>query len=61
MINYLPSYDQWNLTFFSFQQEENVLMQQRLQMLEHSSAAMADDLLNKSKLIQHYCMEGKSG
>ncbi len=50
-----------NLIFFSFEQEENVLMQQRLQMLEHSSAAMADDLLNKSKLIQHYCMEGKSG
>jgi len=30
-------------------------------MLEHSSAAMAEDILTKSKLIQHYCMEGKSG
>jgi hypothetical protein len=30
-------------------------------MLEHSSAAMADDLLRKSKLIQHYCMDGKPG
>jgi hypothetical protein len=30
------------------------------QMLEHSSSAMAEDLINKSKLIQHYCMEGKA-
>ena len=30
-------------------------------MLEHSSGAMADDLLSKSKLIQYYCMEGKTG
>jgi hypothetical protein len=29
-------------------------------MLEHSSSAMAEDLINKSKLIQHYCMEGKA-
>ena len=26
-------------------------MQQKLQMLEHSSAAMADDLMKKSNLI----------
>ena len=26
-------------------------------MLEHSSAAMADELLKKSAIIQYYCME----
>ena len=40
-------------------QEEKWSMQQKLQMLEHSSAAMADDLMKKSNLITFYCMEGK--
>ena len=41
-------------------QEEKMTMEERLQMLEHSSAAMADDLLKKAALIQYYCMEGRS-
>ena len=35
--------------------------EQKLQMLEHSATAMADDLVKKSNLIQFYCMEGKQG
>lgn len=41
-------------------QEANSLLQQRVQMLEHSSGAMAEDLLRKSRIIQFYCMEGKA-
>ncbi len=36
--------------------------QERISMLEHSSAAMAKDLLHKADIIKHYCMAGgKSG
>lgn len=39
--------------------DEKSLLEQRLQMLENSAAAMADDLVKKSNIIQFYCMEGK--
>ena len=42
-------------------QEEKWSAEQKLQMLEHSATAMADDLMKKSNLIQFYCMEGKQG
>ena len=42
-------------------QEEKWSAEQKLQMLEHSATAMADDLVKKSNLIQFYCMEGKQG
>ena len=38
-------------------QEEKWAMEQRLSMLEASSSAMADDLVQKSDIILHYCME----
>lgn len=41
-------------------QEDKESLTQKVQMLEHSSAAMADDILRKSDLILHYCMEGKA-
>jgi len=42
-------------------QDEKINLQNQLQMLEQSSAAMADDLLKKSSLIQFYCMDSKAG
>ena len=48
-------------------QEEKWTMEQKLSMLEASSAAMADDLVLKSDIILHYCMDagkhrsGKNG
>ena len=41
-------------------QEEKVLTSEKLQMLENSASAMADDLVRKSNIIQFYCMDGKS-
>ena len=41
-------------------EEEKWSLQQKVQMLEISAAAMADDLVKKSNIIQFYCMEGKS-
>ena len=38
-------------------QEEKWTMEQKLSMLEASSAAMADDLVLKSDIILHYCMD----
>ena len=42
-------------------EEEKWSLTERLNMLEASSAGMADDLNEKSKLIRFYCMEGKQG
>ena len=39
-------------------QEEKWAMEQKLSMLEASSSAMAEDLMKKSDIILHYCMEG---
>ncbi len=33
--------------------------EEKIHMLEHSAAAMADELLRKSALIQFYCMDGR--
>ena len=38
-------------------QEEKWTIEQKLSMLEASSSAMADDLVRKSDIILHYCME----
>jgi len=43
-------------------QEDRLVMEEKIHMLEHSSAAMAEDLMRKTTLIQYYCMDGgKSG
>ena len=34
-------------------------MEEKLNHLEQSSGALADDLANKAALIQFYCMEGR--
>ena len=34
------------------------MQEERSRILEHSAAAMADELLKKTALIQYYCMEG---
>ena len=36
-------------------------MEEKLNHLEQSSGALADDLANKSALIQFCCMEGRHG
>ncbi|KAG7164206.1 GRIP1-associated protein 1-like [Homarus americanus] len=41
-------------------QQQKWQLEERITHLESSSAAMADDLLKKSAIIQHYCMELKS-
>ena len=38
-------------------QEDKWAMEQKLSILEASSSAMADDLVQKSDIILHYCME----
>jgi len=38
-------------------QEGRLTLEERVHMLEHSAAAMADELLKKSAIIQYYCME----
>ena len=38
-------------------QESRLTLEEKVQMLEHSSAAMADELLKKCAIIQYYCME----
>ena len=38
-------------------QEEKWTIEQKLSMLEASSSAMADDLVRKSDIILHYCMD----
>jgi len=40
-------------------QNDNFGLRTKSQMLEASAAAMADDLVRKSEIITHYCMEGK--
>ena len=41
-------------------QKDKFSLEQKAQMLEASAAAMADDLVRKSDIILHYCMEGKA-
>ena len=38
-------------------QEGRLTLEEKVHMLEHSAAAMADELLKKSAIIQYYCME----
>lgn len=41
-------------------QQQKWQLEEQITHLESSSAAMADDLLKKSAIIQHYCMEQKN-
>lgn len=41
-------------------QQHKWQLEERITHLETSSAAMADDLLKKSAIIQHFCMEHKN-
>ncbi len=41
-------------------QDCRLTLEEKVQMLEHSAAAMADDLLRKSAIIQCYCMETRT-
>lgn len=41
-------------------QQHKWQLEERITHLESSSAAMADDLLKKAAIIQHFCMEQKS-
>jgi hypothetical protein len=45
------------LNKIALMQEEKWAIEQKLSMLEASSSAMADDLVGKSDIILHYCME----
>eukprot|EP00095_Tigriopus_kingsejongensis_P012284 maker-scaffold324_size206069-snap-gene-1.28 protein:Tk12284 transcript:maker-scaffold324_size206069-snap-gene-1.28-mRNA-1 annotation:"grip1-associated protein 1 isoform x2" len=40
-------------------QEERLVLEEKNHMLQASAAAMADDLVRKSAIIQYYCMEGR--
>lgn len=40
-------------------QQEKWRLEERVLHLEEANAAMCDDLVNRGKLIQHYCMEGR--
>ena len=41
-------------------QQEKWRLEERVLHLEEANAAMADEMVNRGKLIQHYCMEGRS-
>lgn len=41
-------------------QQHKWQLEERITHLESSSAAMADDLLKKSAIIQHFCMDHKN-
>lgn len=41
-------------------QQHKWQLEERITHLESSSAAMADDLIKKSAIIQHFCMEHKN-
>ncbi|KAK3865351.1 hypothetical protein Pcinc_029041 [Petrolisthes cinctipes] len=41
-------------------QQQKWQLEERITHLESSSAAMADDILKKSAIIQHYCMDQKT-
>lgn len=40
-------------------QQDKWVAEEKINHLELSTAAMADDILRKTQLIQHYCMEGR--
>jgi hypothetical protein len=42
-------------------QQEKWVLEEKINHLEQGSAAMAEDLMHKTALIQYYCIEGKSG
>ena len=40
-------------------QDERLIFEEKVQMLQNSASAMAEELMKKNSLIQHYCMEGR--
>ena len=42
-------------------QQDKWTFEERLRILEESSSGMSEALLEKSALIQFYCMEGRAG
>lgn len=42
-------------------QEEKWTLEEKINHLEMSNAAMAEDLMKKTSIIQYYCMEGRGG
>lgn len=42
-------------------QQEKWVLEEKINHLEQGSAAMAEDLMRKTALIEYYCIEGKSG
>ena len=42
-------------------QQEKWVMEEKISHLEQGSAAMAEDLMSKTALIQYYFTEGRSG
>jgi len=41
-------------------QQEKWRLEERVMHLEQTNAAMADEMVKRGKLIQHYCMEGRA-
>lgn len=41
-------------------QQEKWRLEERVLHLEEANAAMADEMVKRGKLIQHYCMEGRT-
>lgn len=41
-------------------QQEKWRLEERVLHLEEANAAMADEMVKRGKLIQHYCMEGRA-
>ena len=41
-------------------QQEKWRLEERVLHLEETNAAMADEMVKRGKLIQHYCMEGRA-
>ena len=39
-------------------QQEKWRLEERVMHLEQTNSAMADEMVKRGKLIQHYCMEG---
>ena len=42
-------------------QQEKWLLEEKLSHLESTSSSLAEDLIQKSTIIQHYFMENKAG
>ena len=41
-------------------QQDKWKLEERVLHLEETNSAMADEMVKRGKLIQHYCMEGRA-